>query len=300
MNIMKKIIIYFLAVLLMLSFASCGDSPVPSGNENNNEVNSNEPFENDSGNTSSIKDVTIEEQVILDENDVKITVTSFDNNAFMGPELKVLIENNSASNLTIQTRNSSINGIMADTIFSCDVAAGKKANDSIIFTITDYIEEYTNIIADLEFSFHIFDSESWETYYDSDKIALETSASNSFDYSYDNSGEIIYDNNGIKVIFKGLSNDFFGPGFILYVENNSGKSVTVQTRDVSVNGFMIEPAYSADVNNNKISIDSASFFSSDFDENGITEINELEFSLHIFDTDSWNTIDDSDAILLTF
>ena len=57
---------------------------------------------------------------------------------------------------------------------------------------------------------------------------------------------------------------------------------------------------SQDVLVGKKAIDGLTFFSSSLDENGIDEIEEMEFSLHIFSMDDWNTIVDTDPIKLTF
>ena len=74
------------------------------------------------------------EQVCYDENNIKITVTSFDEDgSFMGPELKILVENNGEKNITVQVRDVSINDIMIDGSLSTDVAPGKKAKDEIFF-----------------------------------------------------------------------------------------------------------------------------------------------------------------------
>lgn len=79
--------------------------------------------------------VTIEEQVLFEGNDFKITATGIEDGLF-GTDLKLLIENNSSQNITVQARNSNVNGFMVETMMSADVAAGKKANDSLTFETT--------------------------------------------------------------------------------------------------------------------------------------------------------------------
>jgi len=70
--------------------------------------------------------VTIDEKVLLDEKDVKITLKRLILDDLFGPEIQVTIENNTNQNLTFQVRNESVNRYMVSTLFSCDVAAGKK------------------------------------------------------------------------------------------------------------------------------------------------------------------------------
>ena len=82
----------------------------------------------------------------------------------MGTEVKLLIENNTNTDYCIQTRNMSVNGYMMDPVFSPDVAAGKKANDSITFYKTQLEENDIDRIDQMEFNFYIF---SWDDMLDS-------------------------------------------------------------------------------------------------------------------------------------
>ena len=110
------------------------------------------------------------------------------------------------------------------------------------------------------------------------------------------------DSHDIRIIAKGLSksDSFWGPGVILYIENNSDKDITIQVRDVSVNGFMVESSMSSDVIAGRKSISDVQFFSSDLEENGIEDINDVEFYFHIFDMNSWDEIYDSEVINMSF
>lgn len=246
-------------------------------------------------------DVTVAETVLLDEKDIKITATGLEDGLF-GTELKLLIENNSSANVTIQARKTCVNGFMVDSMLSADVAAGKKANDNLTFTTSGLKDCGIDTIATMEFSFHIFTTEDWEDYLDSDLLSLNTSVADTYTQTYDDSGEVFYDQNGIKIIGKGLSTEgsFWGPGLILYIENSSDKDFTVQVRAVSVNGFMIEPILSQDVLVGKKALTAVTFFDTDLEENGITDISEIEASFHVFDMDSWDTIVDTEPVKINF
>lgn len=245
--------------------------------------------------------VTVDETVLLEQDGIKITATGMDDGLF-GTELKLLIENDSSTNLTFQARNASVNGYMVDTMMSEDVAAGKKSNTSLTFSTSGLKDCGIDTIANMEFSFHIFTTDGWDDFLDSDIISLDTSAAGSYTQNYDDSGEVFYDKDGIKIIGKGLSSNdsFFGPGLIVYIENNSSKNFTVQVRDTSVNGFMIDTSMSEDVIVGKKAITAVTFFSSSLEENGITDITSIETSFHVFDMESWDTIVDTDPITINF
>ena len=107
--------------------------------------------------------------------------------------------------------------------------------------------------------------------------------------------------NEVKIVVKGLQDDsILGPGIVVYIENTGNKNITVQARTVSINGFMVDPIFSCDIAAGKKAYDTITFFDSDLEENGIQDITELELKFHIFSSDSWDTIHDTNAIIVTF
>lgn len=246
--------------------------------------------------------VTIEEAVLLDANGLKITAKSLKTDGFMGPSLKLLIENDTSQNLVVQVRHVSVNGYMVDSTMSCDVAAGKKANDELTFMGSSLKVAGITTIADMEFTFHVFDGDTWKEVMDSDLIRIETSAAEGFEYTYDDSGDVLYSGNGVDIVLKGLDTDesWFGPGIVLYIYNSSDRDVMIQVRDVSVNGFMVDTIFSSDVDAGKHCLDAVTFLRSDLEENEITEIEEVTLSFMIADGDTWHTIEETQSITLNF
>lgn len=285
---MKRVLSLIIASTLAISLVACGSLP------HNGDNNQQQP----DGQKASIA-----ETVLVDKSGVKITAKSLNTDELLiGAEIKLLIENNTDTNLTFQCRNTSVNGYMVDTMMSVDVAAGKKANDALIFESSDLEACGINTIADMEFSFRIFTTEEWETFLDTPQIQLKTSVAEDYEYSFDDSGELAYEGNDIKVVIKehAEENSISGPGIVVYIENNSDKDITVQTRDVSVNGVMVDTVFSSDVAAGKHAVDTILFLSSELEENGITETDKAEPSFHIFDTASLNTIVDTDAVTINF
>lgn len=306
---MKKILSLLLALTVVLSLVACGgssddvqqpvstDASQPDTQQDDPEI---EP-DNEQSPPDEEKAASISEQVLLDESGLKITANGLES-GFMGAEVKLLIENNSDQNLTFQVRNVSANGYMVDTMFSPDVAAGKKANETITLLASDLNLCGIETIADIELSFHIFTTEEWEDYLNSDTVQIKTSAADGFSYEYDDSGELLYEGNGIRIITKGLASDasFLGSGLLLYIENNSDQPITVQSRDLSVNGFMVDGMLSEDVMPGKKANTELTLPDYELEENGITAVSDLEFSFHIFNANSWDAITDTDKISLTF
>lgn len=315
---MKKSIIKILIALLVFLLVGCGSEstldkePVESNGdtqdntvvvEDNNSVNQDSDSNEENNTTQDEQSLrsNITETVIYNSDDVIVHAKSLVYDGWSGPELLIMVENNTNKNLTVQTRNASINGFMIDPTCSANVAAGKKANDSIGFS--DYELEAAGIerISEIEFSLNIFDSDSWDDYAQSDQIILKTDA---VDYvqPIDDSGFVAYDKNGITIKAKKLksSDSIWRTDLYFFIENNTEQDITVQASDVSINGFMVEPFFSSDVMKNKKAFDTIAFLESDLTENGITDIKELELSFHIFDTVSWDAIEDTEPISISF
>jgi len=96
-------------------------------------------------------------QVLYDNYGVKITYLGIASMKYGGEEVKLYIENKSDKNYVIQTRNESVNGIMTSPIFSCNVASGKSAYDSIEFSTSTLQKSNITSISSVEFTFLVAD-----------------------------------------------------------------------------------------------------------------------------------------------
>jgi len=241
--------------------------------------------------------VTVTEMVLFDQSDVKLTMKSI-GSSFMGTELKVLVENDGEVPVTVQVRDCSVNDYMIDFVmFSASVVAGKKANDSITFMSSTLNDNGIETIGTVELSFHVSNSDTWKTIFDTEIITIKTSAAEQITQGITETKETVFDQDGITISFVGIDDDtLLGTNVKFFIVNNTDTAITVQTRDESVNGFMIFGMMSCDVLPGKMANASLTFLSSSLEENGIDEIEMIEFIFHIADKNSWKTIIDTDPI----
>ena len=303
---MKKIISVVLVLIMIFSLVACVDSTKETlkkasvGDKEDTSDKTSNPNHN-ANNDAAPQQSTLEENVLVDEQGVKITVKSLEYDNIFGPSVKVAIENNSGKNLTFSVNDASVNGYMNNAFFYVDVANGKKANDSI--TISEGDLELCDIetIADIAFSFHIIESDTYDTFLDTEIFKLETSAAENYEYTFDDSGELVYNENGIKIVIKGLAEDtILGQSLVVYMENNNNKDITVSTQDVSVNGYMLTAMLYASMTAGNHYVGNLQFFTSELEENDISEIENVELSFHAYDSDTYNTIFDTDPISINF
>ena len=252
------------------------------------------------GAQSVVSDATIEETVVLDQDDIKITATELDVNGDMGPELKLAIENNSSKYVSISAQNSSINGYMIDGFIYTELSAGKKANSSMVFDTKSLEASGIKDIASIEFSIVATDLEAFDTLFQSDRIALTTSVGSGYEQAYDDSGEIIFDENGIKIVYQKFVADdaqSYSSYAVLYAENNSDKDINIYSESASVNESMVDGYLtSASIMAGKKSVMRFSFRTEDLAENGIEGVERIETTFVISDINSYEQITKTPAI----
>lgn len=266
----KDLAMSLAAVMLLLSAcggpASGGDSsPFPSSEQASSPISSQAPAHPASGGTARFDpSATIEETVLVDESDVKITATGIKYTAY-DVKLSLSIENNSSQDLSFHSGTlgyscNSINGYMVnDGYLNADIAAGKKANETVSFSVDELILLGFSDIADIELGFSITDS-NYDDYLQTGPRQLKTSIAGSYDYEADtyrqaiadgmsalgftldcDSDEAVFDQKGIRVISQTLVTNSSGEQAVLVeVENMSPDTVYVSVGNISINGLGVQ------------------------------------------------------------
>ena len=303
MTKMRRILLALLLVFVMVFATACGGDgeikqPANVNGDSSGETNGT-GTNNDSG--SSDEEVTIAETVLYEADGIKVTAKSLAD-GLLGTEVKLLIENDSSKNILITSSSVSANGYMMPTAaLYAEVAAGKKANESLTLMSSELDQCGIETLAEMQFYLQIQDPETWETIKTTDLITLATSATG-YTQPVDDSGDVLYNENGYKVVCKGLKQDIIWDGTVVfYMENNSNKAVSIYAENVSVNGFMQEVGLWSDLRPSTKMIDGMSMIDlSDLEITNIDEIKTIEFNLRIVDAETWEEIVTTDAMTLNF
>ena len=296
---MKKIINLLLGITLLANLTACGGSSSSSQNTSDSTVEESESQSTTVSEGKSSTTLSIQSQELYNSNGIKITLNETEINP-NNISLPLLIENESDKSITVQVRNVSVNNVMYDALISSEVASGKKANDSLDFYNYDSRASFDSV-SSLEFSFYIFDSDTWDEIEETDPIVISTSDS-SYVYEPSKDGETVLDENGILIVYQGFDDSWSGTNALFYVENNTDQPICIQTRDSSINGFMIDSIMSTEVMPGKKAYTDMSFLSTDLEENNISiadNFENMEFSFYIFNDDTWDTILESSTITVT-
>lgn len=326
---MRKIISLLLVLLLVFSLVAYGntnesnstDTPTStptadsetSGNETPTDDESHIDFEP----REFKKTATIEETVLVDESGVKITAKELTYSNYAA-ELILVIENNSDKDLSFIANSvgyscNSINGYMIpEGYLNCDVAAGKKANDTISIGYDTLMLYGIYEIADIEIGFDIsdddynhtytsprtiqttaVDSYNYETPYYRENIASKESQAE-YDYSVPYfSADAVYEESGLVIASQAVMENKDGESILLLeVVNTTDEIVGVSTTNIDINGLRVcDSTWSYDsINPGKtaiVDIDLSSVLESEYWEiYGIAEVGNVALKISFKDGDS--------------
>ena len=296
---MKRVIAILCALILLLSMAACGaptsDSADTQGNTN--EITSTEATE------PPAQEIAFSEVIAVDNEYCTIKITSIEPDSLFGYTLKAYMENKTADQtLMFSVDSASVNGVMADPFFASEIAAGKKSNEEITFMGDSLEVNGITDFTDIELNFRVYDSNDWSA----DAVAEETvhvypygeEKATAFTRQPQSSDTILVDNEYATVIVTGYTiDDLWGYTANLYIVNKTDTVITVSVDEVSVNGFMADPFYADSVNSGKCAFSSISWSDSTFEENGITEVETIEFVLRVYDSNDWMADDFANELI---
>lgn len=246
--------------------------------------------------TAPKQDISIEEQVLMDQDGIKVTALEYTVDSIWGDSVKLMVENNSDKDYTVTCDALIVNDFMISDLFITEVAAGKKANETLNLSSSELEAAGIDNVGKIEIYFRAHD-ENYDTLFENVHAEIKTSAYDSMDTTVDDAGTELYNENGIRIVGKTVDeNSFWGTAILLYIENTAGKNVGISVDDMSINGFMLSPFFSTTVYDGKKSVDEITIFSSDLEENNITSIDEVELKFHLYNADSYDTIADSEPI----
>ena len=275
---MKKWLALMLAVVMLLAMTACSGG------------SSSEDKEEKKGNDNAPK-VTFTEQMVVDNDVCTIKITGIDPDGMFGYTLDVYLENKTDKNLMFSVDEASTNGVDNDPYFSSEVAAGKKENTSIDFS--GDLDETIGYYSDIYLAFSVSDSEDWEA---DDLVNISAHV---YPYGEDkattyvrevkDSDTVLADNEYVTVIVTGYEmDDIWGYTVNYYLVNKTDKKLMVSVDDVSVNGYMLDPYFATSVAPGFTAFHNMYWSEDSFEENGITDVEEIEMTLKVYDYNDWD------------
>ena len=316
----KKILLTILVGIFAIALFGCGDK----------EAKEEDPFaeieslladlqeqEEEVANQFNIdSSVMVKETVLIDDKDVKITLTGLRYN-YIVAELQLTIENNSDVDLTFATSDQSgsecvVNGyVMHHVYLNEKVAAGEETNATVNIFFEELNQYGITQLADIQLAF-VIEDDDYTTYYEK-SVTVQTSAADTYDYGVNTYREFIsspsyeevtglkveyfaeeelYNEAEVRIVSEALCTDIEGNQTILFeVVNDSSDAVEFELSQMRVNDLLISGGIlSIDVISPnatcivKIVMDDA-LDKSLVEMLGITEVNLFNCMVHVVDMD---------------
>ncbi len=242
--------------------------------------------------------VAFEEVIVIDNEECAIKITDIDADNRKGFTLKIFLENKSADKTYMYSLNeAAINGVQIEEWFATSVAAGKKANDTLILYDLDALKEKGLLTCtDIELTFRVYDSNDWLA----DDVVRETV--HVYPYGKEKAevfvreafatDVVLVDNEYVTVIIENQDYDEnHNYAIDFYLLNKTDTAIMFSTREVSVNGYMVSSSFSKEVLPGKTAFTTMEFYKSTLEDTGIANVDNIECNLVAYDSDNWSTDD---------
>ena len=102
---------------------------------------------------------------------------------------------------------------------------------------------------------------------------------------------VVCDNEYLTFKITGIDPDnMWGYTLEVFIENKTDKDIMISLDGVSVNGYMCDPFWGTDVYAGKKANSEISWSDTQLEENKIENIEDIDFTLHVTDNNTWDTI----------
>ena len=117
-----------------------------------------------------------------------------------------------------------------------------------------------------------------------EKTSVQTSEKSQTVSSAEEISNVIYDKDGIKITYKGLEKEFISTSLKFLIENANSEKYTVQTTDITIDGYTMGTIMSASVSPGKKTNDTITLLASNLKDNGLSidTISEAEMDITIW------------------
>lgn len=296
---MKRLTALLLSVIMLLSLTACGgaDAPAPTDATASATV----PTEGITPTEAEITEPSAPEnllgndmiQLVNNEN-VAVYIVRIENNAHTGMQLRIQCENKTDRTLLFSWDMVSICGFMYDPFWAEEVAAGKTVNSTIYLDTYELEQMDVTSVDEISFILRVVDSENWmepplveeactiyPTGLNADTLVLPSRAPTEDQV-------VLVDNDDLRFVIEWADEeDTSAYTVYVYMENKTDRNLMYSWDLVSVNDVMIDPFWAMSVAAGKKACSEVTFYRSELESNGITEVSDIEFTLLVSDYDDW-------------
>lgn len=291
---MKKAVSFFLALLLALGCAGCSGAQTSEPAQTPSEPASLPQSEAQ----TAPQAVTLPQTVLYDEAGIKITATGLSEGSLFGPQIDLVIENNSDAGVAVQSGVCTVNGWVIESTLSQEVLPGKKAETGLTLLQTDLDNARVETIAQIECELRLIDPDNFQTLAQSGPIVLATDAA--LPDPYQPEGTELYADEGVRIVALEQADSLMGKSVRLCIENNSEQQRVFTASDVSVDGYMTDGSLYVEIPAGRRAMCDLLLLDSEENSDRLEQMSSLEFTLNSTDPDDFTDRTALGPFTLTF
>ena len=226
-------------------------------------------------------------QVLIDNDDLYFAIKSVRDNAALGYEWKVYVENRTDRNLMFSFEKVSVNGVMCDPFWAEVINASKKGNCEITWMRDSLQEKQISDVTEVDFTLNVYNDDDYT------EAALMHDPFTVYPLGEENAAAVVrepaaadhvlVDDDNCAVIITGYEPDnSWGYAMKLYLVNKTDHDMVFSIDNSSVNGIMCDPFWAEIVCAGKASYSTVLWDKSALSENDITEVKEISLPLRVY------------------
>lgn len=313
---MQRILCFALAAAMLLSLAACdGDNkqnkdddvtaaPVTESTQITEQptveptTGSHDVISLDFINTFDTKPA-IDEQVVYEKGGVWVKATAIRYDTVSGPQIMLSVKNDGDKEILLQNDHTAVNGFMIKPEIDVKIPPRKKLETPMSLPYLGLAMADIRSLREVEFSLHILDSKTFAVIDTTPTVSLALKNVSDKQPVFDDQGQIAYDAKGVKVVLKGVKHDTLFDSesvLLVYMENNTDKTISVGNAKLTVNGYDITTAMLTLLLPGKCAVDKIELFDKELEEYGISSLDSVKVSFEVDDYDNWKEIAVTDTV----
>lgn len=244
---------------------------------------------------------TIQQTVLYEENGIRITAVEL-TEGVLGPKVVTQIANTTEKDITVTIGEVSANRYMLPLSgLRCNVAAGETVTDGINLLTEDLEQAGIELLAILEFRVHLTEAATGAAIADSEVLRLTTSRWIYFQPT-DDEGEILFKDEKIRIISKGLKEDNAWDGtLVFFMENKSKKDIYIFAENLEVNGEKVEAGLWSTLRSGTNLVDGMALLNlKELKLTDIRQIHSIVFDIRIADASDLSLVAHAEDVSLAF
>lgn len=290
----KKTLITFVAIMLAAVLSGCtllAAGLIAGSDETTTSDMSSESQSTSISNSAVVEaDAKIEEAILYNDDEYTITAVSIGKD-WSDTVIKLLVENRTDRNIALKGNNFVVNGITIPGWMYIEVAAQKKANGQLrLYENAMETAGISQVATLVTFDSQILDSDDFFGYSKDIPMAISTSLAGSYEQPINDSGDVIWESNGITVISQVVNDSRFLHRVQLFIKNGTDTNISLTADNISVNGFTISGLLLENVAAGSVAFGNLLVTESELENNGIKEIEEVTFRIKITPVNDFFTL----------